>query len=93
MKKMVQLLLFVFISFLITPTINNVYEGNSDMTLFYRYSNQEKANIEIVAVFSFDVQYAIGEFSFSNLNLIQSENLSKHDIIGSKIIIHPPKHI
>jgi hypothetical protein len=85
-------LLFVFNSFLFTPTNVSVFEENSDMTVFYSYSDQEKTNKEIEAVFSFDVQNITDDFSFSNSNLIQSENLSKHDKIASKIFIPPPNN-
>lgn len=93
MEIMSQLLLFVSNSLVITLTIVSVLEENSDITLFYRYSNQEKANKEFEAVFSFDVQNITDDLSFSNSNLIQSENLSKHDKIASKIFVFPPQQV
>ncbi|WP_396186287.1 hypothetical protein [Flavobacterium sp.] len=91
MKKIAQLLLFVFTSFLITPTIVSVFEENSDVSEFYNYSDQEKANKEIEAVFSFDIEHVPNDFSFLNSSLIRFENLSKHDKIFSKIFIPPPE--
>ena len=91
MKIMAQLLLIVFTSFLITPTIVSVIKKNTDTSVFFSYADPEKANIEIEAVFSFDIDYVPNDFSFLNPNLIQSENLSKHDKIFSKIFIPPPE--
>jgi hypothetical protein len=88
---MAQLLLFVFTSFLITPTIVSVFEKNSDVSEFYSYSDQEKVNKEIEAVFSFDIEYVPNDFSFLNSSLIHFEYLSKHDKIFSKIFIPPPE--
>lgn len=93
MKILAQILLFVFITFLVTPTIISVIEKSADTSVFYSFSEEEKANKEIKAVFNFDV--ASDPIFDSNLNsgLIHSENLSKHDKISSKIFIPPPEQV
>jgi hypothetical protein len=94
MKIMAQLLLFVFITFLSTPTIVSVIKKGTDTSLFYSFSEEEKSNKEIKAIFNFDVvSDPIVLVSNVNSKLIQSENLSKHDKIASKIFIPPPEQV
>jgi hypothetical protein len=91
MKIMAQILLFVFITFLVTPTVVSVIEKSADMSVFYSFSEEEKAHKEIKAVFNFDYSNAPINLSQLNSGLIHSENLSKHDKIASKIFIPPPE--
>jgi hypothetical protein len=93
MKLTAQILLFVFITFLITPTVVSVIKKNADMSLFYSFSEEEKAQKEIKAVFYFDIVSAPLIHSNLNSGLIHSENLSKHDKIASKIFIPPPEQV
>lgn len=90
---MAQLILIVFTSFLVTPTIISVIKKNADASVFFSYADPEKANNEIEAVFSFDIDCVLCDFSFLNPKLIQSENLCKHDKIFSKIFIPPPERV
>ncbi len=90
---MAQILLFVFITFLVTPTVISVIEKSADTSLFYSFSEEEKANKEVKAVFNFDVLSPIVHLLPLNSSLIQSENLSKHDKIASKIFIPPPEQV
>lgn len=93
MKLTAQILLFVFITFLITPTVVSVIEKNADMSMFYSFSEEEKAQKEIKAIFNFEVASAPDNISLLNCSLILSENLSKHDKISSKIFIPPPEQV
>ena len=93
MKLAAQILLFVFITFLATPTIVSVIEKNADTSLFYSFSEEEKAHKEVKAVFNFNVVNTPVNFSNLNSGLIHSENLSKHDKIASKIFIPPPEQV
>lgn len=88
---MAQLLLFVFITFLVTPTIISVIDNNDDSSIFYSFSEEEKSLKEIKAVFNFDISSTPIIFSKLNSSLILSENLSKHDTISFKIFIPPPE--
>ena len=93
MKLATQILLFVFITFLITPTIISVIKKNADTSVFYSFSEEEKAHKEVKVVLNFDVVNIPVNFSNLNSGLIHSENLSKHDKIASKIFIPPPEKI
>jgi hypothetical protein len=93
MKITAQILLFVFITFLVTPTIVSVIKKSADMSVFYSFSEEEKAHKEIKAVFNSDVVIAPVNLSQLDSGLIHSENLSKHDKISSKIFIPPPEQV
>jgi hypothetical protein len=93
MKITAQILLFVFITFLITPTIVSVIKKSADISVFYSFSEEEKTHKEIKAVFNSDVVIAPVNLSQLDSDLIQSENLSKHDKISSKIFIPPPEQV
>ena len=93
MKLTAQILLFVFITFLVTPTIVSVIKKNADMSVFYSFSEEEKSHKEIKAVISFDYSNTPNDISQLNSGIIHSENLSKHDKISSKIFIPPPEQV
>lgn len=93
MKIIASLLLFIFVSFLVTPAVISVIEKDVDMSAFYSFSEEEKTHKEIKAIISFDVTSSIVYLSQLNCRLIFSENLSKHDKISSKIFIPPPEQV
>ena len=93
MKITAQILLFVFITFLATPTIVSVIKKSADMSMFYSFSEEEKVHKEIKAVFNSAVVIAPVNLSQLDSGLIHSENLSKHDKISSKIFIPPPEQV
>ena len=93
MKIIAQLLLFVFVSFLITPAIICVIEKDADVSAFYSFSEEEKTQKEIKAIINFDITSTSVDLSQLNSKLIFTENLSKHDKISSKIFIPPPEQV
>lgn len=93
MKRLAQILLFVFITFLVTPSVISVLEKNADISVFYNFSEEEKAHKEVKALLTFDAIIAPVHFLNLNSSLIQSENLSKHDKITSQIFIPPPEQV
>ena len=93
MKTMARILLFVFTTFLVTPTVVSVIKKNADTSLFYSFSEEEKSHKEVKAVFNFDIVNPTTHLMQLNSSLIHSENLSKHDKITSQIFIPPPEHI
>jgi hypothetical protein len=93
MKITVHILLFVFISFLLTPTIVSLIEKDSDTSIFYSFSEEEKAHKEIKAVFISHISFEDSPQLSINSNLILSENLSEHDKIASSIFIPPPEQV
>ncbi len=93
MKIIAQLLLFVFISFLITPAVICLIEKDADVSAFYSFSEEEKTQKEIKAIINFDATSTSIDMSQLNSKLIFTENSSKHDKISSKIFIPPPKQV
>jgi hypothetical protein len=93
MKIIVQLLLFFFVSFLITPTIISVIEKDADISAFYNFSEEEKSQKEIKAIINLDLVQVPIDLTQLNCRLICSENLSKHDKISSKIFTLPPEQV
>ena len=91
MKIVAQILMFVFITFLVTPTVVSVIEKSADISVFYSFSEEEKSHKEIKAVFNFDYPNPPANLSQLNSGMLHSENLSKHDKIASKIFIPPPE--
>lgn len=90
MKLIAQILLFVFITFLLTPTIVSAIEKSTDTSITYSFFEEEQSHKQIKAIFHFDVAYEIIHVSELTSSLILSENLSKHDVIASTIFIPPP---
>ena len=93
MKITAQILLFVFITFLVTPAIVSMIKKSADMSVFYSFSEEEKSQKEIKAIFLSDLENVPNNLSQLNSSLIHSENLSKHDKIASKIFIPPPEQV
>lgn len=90
MKITAHIFLFVFISFLLTPTIVSLIEKDNDTSPLYSFSEEEKAHKEIMAVFIYHNLFEDLPELCSNSSLIFSENLSKHDKIDTTIFIPPP---
>jgi len=93
MKLAVNILLFVFITFLSTPTIVSMIEKTCDTSCFYSMSEEELTHKEIKAEFRFETPTAAGYFPGKSSGLILSENLSRHDNIASAIFIPPPEQV
>ena len=77
MKIIAQLLLFAFVSFLITPTIVCLIEKDADISTFYSFSEDEKVQRDIIAIVNIDLVSTSADLSQLNNKLIFSENLSK----------------
>ena len=93
MKIIAQLLLFVFVIFLITPTLVRLIEKDADIATIYSFSENEKVQKEILAIVNIDLLAASLDLCQLNTELLLSENLSKLDTISAKIFIPPPKHV
>lgn len=93
MKIIAQVLLFVFVSFLITPTVVCVIKKDADISSFYSFSEEEKTQKDIKAIINTEIICAPITSSQLNSEPIVSENLSKHDNISSKIFIPPPEEV
>ncbi len=93
MKIIVQLLLFFFISFLITPTIISVIKKDGDISAFYNFSEEENSQKEIKAIIHLDLVDVPIDLTPLNCRLIFSEILSKHNKFSSKIFTLPPEKV
>jgi len=93
MKIIARLLLFIFVSFLITPTVICVIKKDLDISAFYSFSEEEKAQKEIKAILNFDIEITSKDLLRLNCKIILSENLSKHNNIFTKIFIPPPEQV
>ena len=95
MKLAVNIMLFVFITFLSVPTIVTLIEKETDISAFYSFSEEEiqKQVKEIKA----EVKTNYNNELFNSLNnaktIIVSENRSKHDAISEEIFSPPPELI
>lgn len=93
MKIIASLLLFLFVSFLITPAVISIIEKDADISAFYNFSEEEKSQKEIKAIIYFEVTSSTVDLSRLNAMTIFSECFSKHDKISSKIFIPPPEQV
>ena len=95
MKFAVNLLLFVFISFLSVPTIVTLIEEKVNVTAFYSASEEEihkeikQIKAEVKDSYSFDLT----NYFYNSKTKIFSENQSNLDLISKEILIPPPKFI
>ncbi len=93
MKFAVKIVLFLFITFLSTPTVVSLIEKNCDTSYFYSMSEEELSHKEVKAQFKFDPNVDLVNLSKLDTGLIHSENLSKHDNISASIFIPPPDQV
>lgn len=93
MKFATKLLLFIFITFLSTPTIVSVIEKNTDISMFYNFSEEEihKDLKESKVNFKNDLSVILVSFTQVKNSKIISENLSKHDNASEEIFSPPPE--
>lgn len=92
MKLIAGLFLFLFIAFLTTPTIVTLLEKDCDVSLFYKFSEEEHSHSKEVKVFAY-THLISSDFLILKIlksNLILSENLSKHDNVSAQIFSPPP---
>ncbi len=85
--------MFVFITFLLTPTVVSLIEKDADVSIFYSMSEEEHSLKEVKAIVSYDNSIEVATVLSSGSSLILSENLSKHDNIASSIFIPPPDQV
>lgn len=94
MKFLVNIVLFLFISFLVTPTVVSVVEENVDCSIVYSFTEEElqKEVKEVKAGPQAD--YTMSFFTVSKKqSSINSANLEKHDNVSGDICSPPPEII
>ncbi|MGQ2984079.1 hypothetical protein [Flavobacterium sp.] len=94
MKVFVNIVLFLFVSFLATPTIVSMVEDDADVSMVYSLTEEEiqKEIKEVKAAphTEFGVAF-IPQIRTSSL--IKSANLERHDNIAGEICSPPPELI
>lgn len=91
MKLIAKILLFIFVAFLSTPTIVTLIKKSSDTSIFFSFSEEEKAHQELkAAVYSPIFEHEIVVLVPAESKLIVSENIVKLDNISPSIFAPPP---
>lgn len=96
MKLVAHLILFVFVAFLSTPTVVTLIEKNSDVSMFYSFTEEENNHKDLKEIkadmrMGFDYPF-IETLQVKNSKII-SENQLRHDKIAEEIFIPPPKRV
>jgi hypothetical protein len=93
MKLIAKFILFVFVTFLTTPTIVTLIEQNTDISMFYSFAEEENHNDlkEIKADLRQTFDYPFLDTVWRQNSIIIFENLTRHDNIAEEIFIPPPK--
>ena len=93
MKLIAKFILFVFVTFLTTPTIVTLIEQNTDISMFYTFAEEEnhKDLKEIKADLRLTFDYSFLDTVGRQNSIIIFENLTRHDNISEEIFIPPPK--
>jgi hypothetical protein len=95
MKLIAKIILFVFVTFLTTPTIVTLIEQNTDISMFYSFAEEENHNDlkEIKADLRQTLDYQFLDTFGRQNSIIIFENLTRHDNIAEEIFIPPPDTI
>ena len=59
MKIIAQILLYIFIAFLLTPTIVSAIDKSTDTSINYSFFEEEQSQKQIKAIFHFEMAYEI----------------------------------
>jgi len=94
-KIIVTILLFVFISFIATPTVLSLIKENNASSIFFSCDEEEmiKDFKELKVVLNQDFSFIPIHYSFPKNSIIISENLSRHDNVSEEIFSPPPEFI
>lgn len=92
MKFVVNIILILFMSFLVTPTVVSVIEENVDCSIVYSFTEEEfQKELKEVKVGPQE-DYTMNFFTVSkNPSIIKSANLDKHDNVSGDICSPPPE--
>lgn len=93
MKIVAHIVLFIYVTFLLTPTIIRVIEKSTDTAVSYNFFEEEQSQKEFKAIFCSEIAFETFHLSELTSSLILSENLSKHEVIASSIFITPPEQV
>jgi hypothetical protein len=93
MDSCVKLVLVLFITFLSTPTIVMLIEKNSDVSIFYTFSEEEiHKDLKLIkADLRHNCEFVFTDLSKITSSKIVSKNVSKHDNVVDEIFSPPPE--
>jgi hypothetical protein len=91
MKKLASILLFLFVLFLITPTVVSAIENDGDVSVVSNFSEEEQVQKDIKLVFYFEQIHNKLYLPSVRNQFISLENLVKYNTISLGILIPPPK--
>ncbi|WP_306351027.1 hypothetical protein [Flavobacterium sp. '19STA2R22 D10 B1'] len=95
MKIIVKLVLFMFITFLSTPTIVSLIQKDVDVSMLYSMSEEE--NHKEIKEVKAELKYNFGDellaFTPTTKRMICFEHLQKHDSLLEEIFSPPPEFI
>jgi Na+-transporting NADH:ubiquinone oxidoreductase subunit NqrB len=90
MKLISKILILIFVTFLLTPSIVSVIDKSNDTSFFYNMSEDELSKKEVKKFIFSTFHQELLISSKMTSKIILSENLSKHETISAKIFITPP---
>jgi len=91
MKKLASILLFLFVLFLITPTVVRAIENDGDISVVSNFSEEEQIQKDIKLVFYFEqIPNRLYFPSLTNA-FVSFENTLIHNDISLGIFIPPPE--
>lgn len=93
MKLISKILIIIFITFLLTPSIVSVIDKSKDISVFYNLTKEELTKKEVKNYIFNNFNHEILILSKMTSKIILSENLSKHENISASIFIAPPDRV
>ncbi|MBP8066635.1 MAG: hypothetical protein KAY31_04110 [Flavobacterium sp.] len=94
MKFLVNIVLFLFITFLATPTIVSVVEDSVDTSIFYTFSEEEiHKEVKEIPMNIGDILQIPSVPSVLKTTVINTENELKHDNVSDEIFSPPPEFV
>lgn len=94
MKSIARILMVLFISFLSAPTLVNLIEKNTDISLFYSLAEKEEIQKDLKEIKA-DLKQQF-DYPFLNTNIklnskFVSKNILLHDNVSEEIFSPPPE--
>lgn len=95
MKIIVNIVLFLFLSFLASPTVVTFFEDEADMSMVYSLNEEELQQKEIKEIkVAPHCELRLSFFEpIKKTAIIKSANIDKHDSVSEEIFSPPPELI
>jgi lipopolysaccharide biosynthesis glycosyltransferase len=96
MKLISRTLLFLFLAFMVTPTIVSLIENNADVSVFYSFSEEENSkDAKELKEIKSDIR-SVCEINFIKINVLEINPVNSiiviiHDSILDEIFSPPPE--